>query len=199
MKEHTPSHESHSPRDVPRLDQETLVDYVKLFYGEPHFEPEINRMILGERLDELLDDMRTCYPSVVNRAERMLAKIEQGINNPGKPLSPDAKNFSNCYIIAYGMMREAYTQNSISMPGDSTQRPWFDDPMIVTVEDTFSEINHCMQNIVGTYQALPEALNTYLDITHSHERSPYARGMATFAAAEMYDAFVQLEAANCAT
>ena len=195
MKEQLPSHESHDSSAVPRLGYQALVDYIRPFcnFG---YEPELSRIVLGESMHELLTGMRSDHPSVVDRAQRMIPKIEQGVGFSETVLSPDSKNFSNCYIIGYGMIRAAYRAEGRPLPLDTHQQPWFDNPAVKTVEDVFHGINHNQASIASDYPDLPVALHTYLDMTHSHAGSPHARGMATFAASEIYDAFTQMEAAR---
>lgn len=195
MKEQLPSHESHNSSAVPRLGYQALVDYIRPFC-DLHYEPELSRIVLGESMHELLTSMRTDHPSVVDRVERMIPKIEQGIGGSEGALSPDSKNFSNCAIIGYGMIRAAYLAEGRQLPPDTVQRPWFDKPTVQTVDDVFRGMNRHQAHIARDYPDLPRALQTYLDMTHSHAGSPYARDMATFAAYEMYDAFRQMEAAG---
>ncbi len=195
MKEHIPSHESSDSPSVPRFGYQALVDYIRPFC-DLNYEPELSRIVLGESMHGLLTGMKSDHPSVVNRIERMIPKIEQGIGDLEGTLSPDSKNFSNCAIIGYGMIKAAYQAEGRPLPLDTVQQPWFDDPTVQTVNDVFHGMNRSQARIAHDYPDLPLALHTYLDMTHSHAGSPYARGMATFAASEMYDAFTQMEAAR---
>ena len=195
MKEQLPSQESYGSSAVPRLGYQALVDYIRPFC-DLDYEPELSRIVLGESMHGLLTDMRSDYPSVVSRIERMIPKIEQGIGESEGALSPDSKNFSNCAIIGYGMIRAAYQAEGRPLPLDTIQQPWFDNSTVRTVDDVFRGMNRNQARIAQDYPDLPLALHTYLDMTHSHVGSPYARGMATFAASEIFDSFTQMESAR---
>lgn len=181
-------------RTVPRLSLREFEAYTAPF-SDVHYEESLNRIVLGERLHELLSQMRDQHPTLVNRAERLTAKIEQGINDDPTRLSPDAKTFSNCYIVGYGMMQHAYEQNNTPMPQDASHRFWFDEPKEMTVSEVFTGMNMSQEYIAATYPDFPLALHSFLRTSRS-TITPFARGMATLAAAEIYDSFLQIEAAR---
>lgn len=190
MKEHLPSHD-HEPQEpvfAPRLGYQALVDYIRPF-SECRYEPEFNRIVIGEQMDELLTNMRTDHPSVVNRAECVMPLMIQSVCIT----ESDMKNFKNCYIVGYGMIRAAYIAKRMEIPQDTEQHPWFSDPMMKTTNDIFHGIAEAKARITHNYPDLPVALHTFLDMSQSYMDSPFAHGMATFAASEMHDAFQQIE------
>lgn len=188
----SPDQPSHAT--VPRLSLSEFEAYTAPF-SDIHYEQSLNRIVLGEQLHELLGRMRNQHPTLVNRAERLTAKIEQGINDDPTQLSPDAKTFSNCFIVGYGMMQHAYKQRNTPIPHDAPHRFWFDEPKGMTVNEVFTGMNMSQEYIASTYPDFPLALHSFLQTSRS-TISPFARGMATLAAAEIYDSFLQMEAAR---
>lgn len=189
-----PSHDHQpQPREIPKLTADELIAHIRP-HCEARYEPEINRMTLGAYLDELLATMNTEHPSLPGRFSQLIHRINEGLGGSTTAMTPDVKNLSNCLIVGYGMVRTAYDAHKIPIPPDITQQPWFEHEHINTVADLFEEVNVSQIRIVEAYPDLAYALQAYIDLSQSHANSTYAYGMATTAAAELYDAFTQMEA-----
>lgn len=197
MREHIPSHESDTPELVPKVRFEDLEPFVAAYCGYTDPTADITKMkqLLGESLGHLLQDMRTTHPSLVARGSEIAGRINQGICEDDGELTPDVKNFMNCYIVAYGLMQNAYSLSGRALPPDVEQHPWFQEPQMKTVGNIFDGLNMAQLQITDEYPALVAALRQFVALTWSKHNTAFSDGLTAVAAAEMFDAFKQMETA----
>jgi hypothetical protein len=195
MKEHLPSHESPEREVVPKLPYGDLRQLVAAYCGYTDPDATVIEMkhTLGESLNHLLQTMKSIHPSVVSRGSKLAGRINQGIASSNEPLCPDIKNFMNCYIIAYGLMSESYRLTGRQMPADTHQQPWFEQPQMITVDNIFDGLNMAQLQITEHYPDFVAAIREYVNLTWSDHNTAFSTGLTAVAAAEIYDAFEQME------
>lgn len=200
MSEHSQSSHNYfnMPPEIPRLtDEEFIVHILSRLEGAYGTDnADFSRIMLGEYLHNTLVLLRSNHPSLFERFSYLVGEVNTGLGGDTACMAVDAKNFSNFLIVGYDLMCLSYATHNKEIPPDYPQQPWHKGDNITTMEDLFHEMNLSQLRIVNTHPALAHALHAFMNITESTAESPYAQGMATAAAAEVYDAFVQLEATH---
>lgn len=204
MNEKQPNHYDH----MPRVNTKRLLSRLAYYSGIRPSPLEPNRT-MEQSYSEFRYDLETSYPQLAERGLALAALIPWAQQNgelQHTDMTPemfvDGGYFYNLFTIGFGLIKDTYAATGQSMPPDVRQELWFDTDTgtPLTVTQFFDCLNVAQIEITEKYPALQLALQSFVKdrrFRHTHQ-SPRTSAMASIAASELYDGFLQMEAARTA-
>jgi len=193
--EHISSHESKDTPKAPRLPIDELKKLILARFNTKEYMATTmsphevwNAIIASEILD-----LRVNYPYLAYRGSELGNNINFGLGGSQDISVPDAIHFDDAFLMAFMLMKDSYAKSGIEPPTDSEHSFWFKDPSIDTIGAIFDGIGQQQLAILDRYPDFAEALIVFSRLDLHAYQSDLTEPLAVLAAAEVYDAFNQME------